>query len=182
MNNMRHAVSTKLNTIHEKLRSRFETKHRFPTFHPGDSVWIRRPSTSGDKLDPLWYGPCEILHHIEAAKYRVALPHGPENVHVDDMKPYLPRLSGQYIPFHYYKPKDQLPDRAETWQVEAILGHRMRRGHLEWHVKWKTDPKPTWEPASAFLGLVQEDWLRYNRDNNLACDIMTAMSNHLKNT
>ena len=180
MTAMRHAISSKLNAIHDKLRSHYKRKHPFPIFRPGDSVWIRRPPTTGDKLDPLWYGPCEILLHIEAAKYRVALPHGPENVHVDDMKPYVPQSSGKSIPFHYYKPRDQLPDREENWQLEAILAHRTRRGHLEWQVKWKSDPQPTWEPASAFLGLIQEDWLRYNRDHNLSCDLMSAVAPHLK--
>ena len=95
MNAMRTTISHQLNAIHDKLRSHYERKHPFPTFRPGDSVWIRRAPSEGDKLDPLWYGPCEILLHIEAAKYRVALPHGPENVHVDDIETLCSTIIGQ---------------------------------------------------------------------------------------
>ena len=57
----------------------------------------------------------------------------------------------------------------DTYNVEKILGHRMRCGQHQWKVRWKGyGPEfDTWEPASSFAGMIQKDWILYNRHHHV---------------
>ena len=59
-----------------------------------------------------------------------------------------------------------MTDLDESWIVEKILGHRInsKTKSLEWKVKWKGSDNVTWENVSSFIGDVQLDWLKYNRE------------------
>ena len=93
--------------------------------------------------------------------------YGPEDIHMDSMKPYRPPLTGKSIPFLYYQPTT-VPDEDDTWIVEKILKHRETDGRMEWLVQWKGFVKPTWETADRFLGFTQQDWKDYNLKNSIA--------------
>ena len=111
-------------------------------------------------------GPCEIMRRLTHGKYEVRTPKGYEKLHADSFKPFCEPLNGPSIPVHYYKPP-ALPSSEETWVVEKKLKHRMRKGVLQWLVKWKGFAKQTWEPAASFIGDFQTDWIEYNKKNNL---------------
>ena len=86
---------------HDRLRILFERRHRNTFYYPGDKVWIKTLPKDHVKLDPLWYGPCETLEHLQLGRYRVQTPKGVEILHADSFKPYRPDLEGRSIPFHY---------------------------------------------------------------------------------
>ena len=41
---------------------------------------------------------------------------------------------------------------------------------LFWRVHWKGADRPSWEPASQFVGHVTDRWLQYNRRHNIQVD------------
>ena len=127
-------------------------------------------TVEGLKLQPLWYGPCEILEHIMAGKYRVRTPLGEELLHYDSFKPYLVSLDGTSIPFLYYRPPTTTT-RADSYTVDKISRHRLRNGKLEWLVHWRGFAKPTWEPVTSFVGDVQNDWLKYCKEHKLPVNL-----------
>ena len=98
----------------------------------------------------------------------MTLPHGIEDVHVDRLKLYLPKLQGNATTLHYFQPQQAVPE-DDTYVVEQILGHRVRHGKLQWRVRWKgyDSSHDSWEPTSCFTGYVQAAWVKYNKDNNV---------------
>ena len=124
-------------------------------------------------MEPLWTGPCEIMERIgNTGRYRVETPHGPEDLHMDSFKTYLAPATGKAIPCWYYKPAERLPER-DTDVIEKILKHRMKNGRHEWLVRWEGhDAKNnTWEPASSFVGQVQQDWVNWNKEKRIQVDL-----------
>ena len=96
------------------------------------------------------------------------MPHGTEDIHVDRLKPYLPMLSGIKLTLHYYKPHVDIP-HDDSHVVEKILAHRIHHGQHQWRVRWQgyDSSHDTWEPASPFVGYLQLDWLKFNKDNHI---------------
>ena len=159
---MRKKVQEKVSAVHRTARERFMKEFKDISFDPGDKVWVRnsRNRTGSNKLDPLWTGPCEILERIgSSGRYSVALPTGKEDVHMDDFKPYLSPPSGKAIPCLYYKPRAQIPETDE-FIVQKILDHKIEKGAHYWRVRWKGygPEEDTWEPASCFVGFIQQEW------------------------
>jgi hypothetical protein len=144
-------------------------------FEPGEKVWVRKLPQDGTKLDPLWIGPCEVLRYVPPESYVVALPDKEERIHMDRMKPYLPTLGGQAVPFHFYRPKSTpMGDGdVDNFVVEKVLKHKMVRGKLLWLVKWQGygDEHNQWLPAENVVGHVQDDWLEYCKKNGLDVSI-----------
>lgn len=87
------------------------------------------------------------------------------------MKIYLPRIDGTMIPLLYFQPKPDVPV-YDNLTVERILRHRTRNGSRQWLVKWRglDDSHNSWEPAAAFLGAVQRDWVEYNKKHKIPFD------------
>ena len=165
---LRRQVRDRLVRLHEENSARFNRHHVSPEYPVGDRVWVRNHHGS-TKLDPLWTGPCEILARVGATgRYKVALPHGPEDVHLERLKLYLPMIDGKKLTLHYFRPHRELPE-DDFHIVEKIVSHRRRNGILQWRVRWKgyDSSFDTWEPAASFVGPVQMDWVRYNTDNHI---------------
>ena len=79
----------------------------------GDRVWVRNLPQDASKLDPLWTGPCEILGRVgNTGRYQVAFPDKVEDVHMERLKMYLPKIDGTKIQLHYYRPHQDIPDDA----------------------------------------------------------------------
>jgi Chromo (CHRromatin Organisation MOdifier) domain len=93
---------------------------------------------------------------------------GTEDVHIDDFKPYLTPPSGRAIPCHYFKPRSALPE-TDDFVVDKILGHKVDKGVHYWRVRWKGygPEEDSWEPASSFVGFIQQDWKKWNREHNI---------------
>ena len=146
-------------------------------YQRGDRVWVRNLPRDGNKLDPLWTGPCEIMDQIgNRGRYQVAIQDNIVDVHADRLKMYLPHVDGTKIVMNYYKPQRQVPE-DDTYVVEKILAHRIRNGQKQWKVQWQgyDHDFDTWEPASSFVGHLQQDWMEYNHRNHIEVPL-TAVS------
>ena len=138
-------------------------------FEPGDRVWVRRLPHQGRKLDPLWLGPCEVLTRYDTTgRYSISFPDGIQDVHMERLKIYLPKVDGHKTVLHYFKPHVDIPD-DDAFVVEKILSHRIRAGRHQWLVKWNgyDNSFNSWEPAHSFVGYLQQDWLNFNRDHHI---------------
>ena len=168
---IRKSVQSKLSSIHDRIRQQFLKDHKSFAYEPGDKVWVRNSPirTGSTKLDPLWTGPCEILSRLgNSGRYKVSLPRGVEDMHMDNFKPYLTPPDGKAIPFHYFKPRPKLPETDE-YVVQKILDHKVDRGIHLWKVRWKGygPEEDSWEPASSFIGYVQQDWKLWNKSHGI---------------
>ena len=169
---LRKKVHTAMTNTHNRLRNKYMQTHQQVQYEPGDKVWVQiLPRDTVDrrtqKLRPLWHGPCEILGHVVAGKYRVQTHHGIEELHMDQMKPYRLRIDGTALPFHWYSPDPEKPSSDDRYVVERIIRHRVVNGRWEWLVKWKGFDDPQWQPIESFCPEVQSDWLDYLKRNRL---------------
>ena len=101
---MRQAVQKHVTKIHERVASQYRSKFGNQVYEVGDKVWVRNSKvrTRSHKLDLLWFGPCEVLErYANTGRYRIVLLQGPDDVHFEDMKPYLHTIKGTAIPFLY---------------------------------------------------------------------------------
>ena len=166
---IRRDVQQRVLAIHETVAERYRSNHTATEYQFGDRVWVRNLPQDGDKLDPLWTGPCEILARIgNTGHYTVAFPEGVQDVHSDRLKMYLPKVDGTKISLHYYRPHRDVPE-DDSLVLEKIVAHRVRGGRHQWRVRWKgyDDSFDSWEPASSFIGYCQMDWLQFNRENHI---------------
>ena len=168
---MRKKVQAHVTKVHDRVADTFRRKFGNTQYAVGDRVWIRcsKDRMGNRKLDPLWVGPCEVLDHtVGTGRYKVEMPKGPEDVHMEDMKPYLPSVDGTAIPCLYYKPRSALPT-SDLYVVDRILDHKIKNGKHLWKVRWRGygSEGDTWEPASSFVGFVHQDWRRWNKDHNV---------------
>ena len=166
---LRQNVQRKIQDLHAKLTQKFKETHVCKEYRRGDRVWVRNLPHEGNKLDPLWTGPCEILDRIgNRGRYQVGIQDQVVDVHADRLKMYLPHVDGTKIVLNYYKPQTKVPE-DDTYVVEKIMEHRTRNGKCQWKVNWQgyDHSYDTWEPASSFVGHLQQDWMDYNRRHHL---------------
>ena len=118
--------------------------------------------------------PCEIIERYgTTGQYKVGLPNGAEDVHLEDMKPYLASVDGKAIPCCYFKPKPKIP-HSDTYVVDKILEHRIKNGRHKWKVRWRGygEEGDTWEPASSFIDYVQQDWKLWNKQHGVDFSVL----------
>ena len=169
LQSLRLTVQRTIKNIHKSISDRYYLKFKEQSFEPGDRVWVRRSQTQGRKLDPLWIGPCEVLsRHGSTGRYTISFPEGIQNVHIDRLKLYLPKIDSTKNILHFFKPHEPIPE-DDAFVVEKILSHRVKTGKHQWLVKWKgyDNSFNSWEPATSFVGYLQQDWLKFNRDNHI---------------
>jgi transposase InsO family protein len=171
----RKEVQEKVTKTHDRIRSAFLKEHSSPTYEAGDKVWVRNSAkrTDSNKLDPLWTGPCEILERLgNSGRYKVSLPSGVEDMHMDQFKPYLTPPDGKAIPCHFFKPRPKLPE-TDDLAVQKILDHKIEKGVHLWKVRWKGygPEEDSWEPASSFIGYIQQDWKLWNKIHNVSVPV-----------
>jgi len=177
---MRKLVQDKVSSIHQKARERFMRDFRDFQYEPCDKVWVKnsRNRTGSNKLDSLWMGPCEILDRVgSSGRYTVSLPTGKEDVHMDDFKPYVTPPSGKAIPCLYFKPRPKLPE-TDDFFVQKILDHKVEKGVHYWKVRWKGfgPEEDTWEPASSFVGHIQQNWKLWNKEHKITVPLHSYFS------
>ena len=114
-----------------------------------------------------------ILARVGVGRYRLATEKGEKVLHPRDLKPCLDPLSlpGK-PPLHYYTDVDGVIEDNATYEVKKILNHRKRKLKggkeiLEWRVKYKGHEQPEWQPASAFMHDITDQWVQYNKDKNI---------------
>ena len=174
---LRKKVQNSVIQIHNRVKNQYMKDFRSPEYQPGDKVWVRNTKnrTDSTKLDPLWTGPCEILQRLgNSGRYKVALPKGVEDVHMDTFKPYICPPNGKAIPFLYFKPRQTLPE-TDDFVIDKILAHKIEKGENLWKVRWRGygSEEDSWEPAASFVGFIQQDWKRWNLENRIPIKLET---------
>ena len=135
--------------------SKYYDAHRSeaPKFQIGDKVYLDganiHTTRPAKKLDDRRYGPFEITEKVGERAYKLKLPvnwkiHPVFNV--VKLRPYHPpETEVQQKP---PPPPPILVDEHPEHEVETILDSRMRRGKLQYLVKWEGYPREesSWEP------------------------------------
>ena len=162
-----HDVAQHFAELHDFLRSEIlHAQHVYqegaddrrtpaPKFEVGERVWLKaqniRTERPSRKLDHRRLGPFKITRVISPHACELELPrsmriHPVFSVSLLDPAAADP-IPGQCIP----PPPPVIVDEQEEYEVEEILDSRLRRGKLEYLVKWlgfdNTDERETWQPA-----------------------------------
>ena len=128
-----------------------------PRYQPGDLVYLSlknikllRPTK---KLDNIRAGPWKILKMKTPLVAKLDLPIQlkiDNNFHVSLLRPahigYPSQVQDSLPPLEL---DDQEPD---TYEVEAILDSRIRRGKIQYLVRWTGYNQTTWEPLDHLTG------------------------------
>ena len=141
--------------------ARFYNAHRSeaPTLKVGDRVWQDavniKTTRPVKKLDDRWFGPFPITKTISRNAYRLRLPTAFKGIHPVFHISLLRKMAPDQIK---ERPRHSPPqpiidaDGGESYEVEVILDSRLRRGALEYKVKWKgygaEENSKEWSPWS----------------------------------
>ncbi|TFY50771.1 hypothetical protein EVJ58_g10896 [Rhodofomes roseus] len=148
-------------------------KDRTPAFKKDQQVWLdtrhlRLPYATR-KLAPKKEGPFKITEVMGRATYRLQLP--PQwrihpVFHAGLLSPY--NETEEHGPTYTEPPPDEV-DGENSWEFEAILGHKGTASRRRYLVKWKGYPpsENSWEPEDVFLGTGEETLDEYKRAHHL---------------
>ena len=91
-------------------------------------MWVRNLPHEGNKLDPLWTGPCEILSRVgNTGRYQIAMTDSIQDVYSERLKMYLPMVHGERIRLRYYKPQQNVPeDDALVVERSSNIDYEMK--------------------------------------------------------
>ena len=171
MESIRKETEAALSLAAETMKKYYD-RSRLPA-HPykvGDKVYLEGINLSISrpvaKLSDKRYGPFRIVKKVGASAYKLALPQKWSRNH-DVFNEYLltPFTAPSY-PSQQARQPDEPPDLdaddpdKAVYDVEAILGARVRRGKLQFLVKWLgyAPEHNSWEPAGELLSA--EDAIR----------------------
>ena len=171
-----------LNELHKRRLDSLNAHRREPPpFEAGAKVWYRPERQPGtDKLAPEWVGPCLVNKREGYHSYVVEVAPGVlREAHRTQLRPHVADLfSDNPFPLFYLAGKaPQLPEaQPDEWLVEAILGHRLRAGKLEFLVRWKDwDPTDTrWEPWEHFFPGYNSEVVSYCQRHGVSLDLATC--------
>jgi hypothetical protein len=137
--------------------AKYYDEHRAetPEYKVGDKVYLDGANITTDrpakKLEDRRYGPFQITEKVGTRAYKLKLPQT-WKIHpvfnVVKLRPYHPpETSVQQKP---PPPPPVLVEGVKQYEVEAILDSRMRRGRLQYLVKWLGYPREesSWESES----------------------------------
>jgi hypothetical protein len=156
MHSARAAAKEHLLRAQEYQSRYYDKKHKPEVFHEGDLVLlstkhinlVHQPSK---KLSSKFIGPFRVQNAIGTQAYRLLLPphYRIHNVfHVS----LLERWNSRDHHDDNTQPPEVTPEGHEVWEVEKILGKRVRKGQLQYWLRWKgyDESWDTWTPASDF--------------------------------
>jgi transposase InsO family protein len=148
-----------MQSAQKRMKRNADERRSNLSFDVGDQVLLSTrnaglKTVSSKKLLPRWIGPLKIIGKVGEVAYRLELPPNLRwhNVfHVALLKPYVPgyRVAPPPVP--------DMISGEPTYQVEAILQHRVRkygaRTRKEYLVKWENygPEHNSWEPAKNFI-------------------------------
>jgi hypothetical protein len=157
MQNVRQQAKVALEKAAETMKRYYDrSKRESQNYKPGALVFLEGTNLTTDrptkKLGDKRYGPFKVLQQIGRSSYKLALPRSWSKVHPVFneilLTPYRPPVHGQQPPIA--RPPPILIDDTTEYEVEEIVDSRVRRGRLQYCVKWKGYPyeERTWEPVS----------------------------------
>ncbi len=172
------AIDTEMKLIIDDLRANLSLTKQLmedrssatpsPRYQVGDKVWLStknmRTKRPCRKLDDKWVGPLTIKRVINGRAYELDLP--PEMrlhpvFYVNLLRPAAenPLLGQRNDESSLPGPVVGVDDEPEEWEVEEIVGKRLRgrRKQIEYRVKWVGWPNEhnTWEPVSNLANSAQ---------------------------
>ena len=88
---------------------------------------------------------------------------------MNDFKPCLAPPDSQGIPCLHFRPKSKLPE-TDDYIIDRILDHEVEKGQHFWRVRWKGygHKENAWEQVESFLGNVQSDWKKWNKEHHIS--------------
>jgi len=160
----------RLNIIHNVARSEMHyaqtrqqddsDNHRTPApaFQPGDMGWVDarfwRTGRPSRKLENKHQGPYRDIQSIGRHAYELDLPDTVRKRRVFPVSLLHLAADDPFPGQRHQPPPPIIVDNEEEWEVEEILDSRHIRRKLQYLVKWRGYPEPTWEPE-VFLAEVQ---------------------------
>ena len=166
-------IAKKLSEIHAAETALYNSQHPPPQqFREGDRVLVRLRDLERHKLDPVWFGPCEILKWLHTDTYRVNTPNGTRDEVFANLKEYF-EFKGKQRALHYYLPKKHT-DKSEytvpDGVVDHIVNHKGKGKKLQFRVRWRDfgENDDTWEPLSHFLPGMSQDLVEYTQKKQVA--------------
>nr|CDI57088.1 uncharacterized protein BN887_02712 [Melanopsichium pennsylvanicum 4] len=157
----------------EEQKARYDAKRQpLPVLKVGDRVFIRlkdRPILSvchHAKLDPSKLGPFPVKEVLSQHCVRLDLP---QDLQSDDLfdTSQLELVPAGRDPFDRDLDAPTTSTGADgtpEFEIEAIVGQRRFRGYVQYRVKWRNDPRTTWEFEEDLLEdgchEIIDEWLR----------------------
>lgn len=126
----------------------------FIPFQEDQKVWLETKNLETGypyrKLAPKREGPFKIREVLSPLVYKLGLPKRMkchDVFHASLLTPY--HETAQHGP-NFLMPPPDLIDGQEEYEVEALITHKKRYGHMVYLVKWKDQPteENSWEPES----------------------------------
>jgi hypothetical protein len=165
MHSARASAKEQLRKAQEYQSRYYNNKHKPEVFHQGDLVLLSTKHINilhqpNKKLSSKFIGPFRVQDAVGTQAYRLQLPpnYRIHNVfHVSLLERWKPRENQE----DNTQPPEITPEGKEVWEVEKILGKRIRKGQLQYWLRWKgyDESWDTWTPASDFENmedLIQE--------------------------
>jgi len=144
LHELRQSLTTKWQEALQAKGKYYDRRHQPKTYNVGDLVMLstknlkqRLPSK---KLSPRYVGPYRIVDIVGKQAYRLALPASMpihNTFHVSLLEKYQGRAGYANID---NLPEPELINDEEQWEVEDYLNRRVRRGAVEFLIKWTGYP------------------------------------------
>ena len=130
------------------------------------------PMTRPDRNNCWLLGKITVLQRVGSGRYKIHTKKGENVFHTMDLKPCLESLDNGRNSVHWYTDVTGVVE-TPSYQVEKILKHRSwtdrktKKKNLEWYVKYRGYDEPEWQPASAFMHDVSDQWAEYNKSEGI---------------
>ncbi len=149
-----------------KQKAKFDAANRIlDPFQPGTSVMVRDVNHSS-KFDPRYAGPFTVVQRQGSSAYVLQRADGsllPSNTPISMIKSVKPTDRERITPTS--STSTSVDDII--YEVEVILNHRVKKGELQYLVRWKgfDESYDLWEPYSSFdaTECISEYWRRSGR-------------------
>jgi hypothetical protein len=134
----------------------YDKKHKPQVFHIGDLVLLSTKHINlahqpSKKLSSKFIGPFRVQGAVGTQAYRLVLP---PHYRIHDVfhVSLLERWKSREDNDDNTQPPEITSGGEEVWEVEKILGKRIRKGQLQYWLRWKgyDESWDTWTPASDF--------------------------------
>ena len=175
MDQIREEAASSLKRAAETMKHFYDRKRSDSReYEIGDKVYVEATNINttrpAKKLDDKRYGPFEILKKVGPSSYKLKLP-GTWKIH----PVFNEALLTPYHPPTFPSQEKPLPPpvvetpEGEEYNVEEILDSRLKRGKIEYLVKWEgySNEENTWEPLG-HLKNAKEAIADFHKKNPLA--------------